>query len=164
MINRRKLLALGAAAAAQPAIARAAAINARVRTGTIKDVEHVVILMQENRAFDHYFGTLKGVRGFGDRFTIPQPGGRSVWEQLDLDPKEAMRQHDASEVHTRFKKRLFSRIVPTVKDIGLWSERVQRAYADLGVLQYGERDAQEALDQDAKIAEEFDRLLQRRTV
>jgi hypothetical protein len=50
-----------------------------------------------------------------------------------------MRQHDASEVHTRFKKRLFSRIVPTVKDIGLWSERVQRAYADLGVLQYGER-------------------------
>jgi hypothetical protein len=86
-----------------------------------------------------------------------------LWQQLELDPQEAMRQHDASEVHTRFKKRLFSRIVPTVKDIGLWSERVQRAYADLGVLQYGERDAQEALDQDQKIAEEFDRLLARRT-
>jgi phospholipase C len=45
------------------------------------DVEHVVILMQENRAFDHYFGTLPGVRGFGDRITVPLPGGRSVWEQ-----------------------------------------------------------------------------------
>ncbi len=45
-------------------------------TGTIKDVEHVIILMQENRSFDHYFGTLKGVRGFGDRFTIPLANGR----------------------------------------------------------------------------------------
>jgi phospholipase C len=35
----------------------------------------VVILMQENRAFDHYFGTLAGVRGFGDRFPIPLPEG-----------------------------------------------------------------------------------------
>ena len=38
--------------------------------------------MQENRSFDHYFGTLKGVRGFADRFTIPLPNGRRVWEQL----------------------------------------------------------------------------------
>ena len=35
-------------------------------TGTIQDVQHVVILMQENRSFDHYFGTLRGVRGFSD--------------------------------------------------------------------------------------------------
>ncbi len=54
-----------------PSIRRALAIPANRRTGTIKDVEHVVILMQENRSFDHYFGTLVGVRGFGDRFTIP---------------------------------------------------------------------------------------------
>ncbi|MGO4611418.1 alkaline phosphatase family protein, partial [Variovorax sp. 2RAF20] len=40
-------------------------------TRSIRDVEHVVILMQENRSFDNYFGTLKGVRGFGDRFPIP---------------------------------------------------------------------------------------------
>ena len=37
--------------------------------------------MQENRSFDHYFGSLKGVRGFGDRSTILLPGGLSVWEQ-----------------------------------------------------------------------------------
>ncbi|MDT8758574.1 phospholipase C, phosphocholine-specific [Sphingomonas psychrotolerans] len=87
-IRRRTLLkgALGSAAFAAfpPAIARALAIPADVRTGTLRDVEHVVILMQENRSFDHYFGTLRGVRGFGDRFPIPLPGapGRTVWEQL----------------------------------------------------------------------------------
>ena len=60
-----------------PMIARALAIPANNRTGTIADVEHVVILMQENRSFDHYFGTMPGVRGFGDRFTIPLPDGRA---------------------------------------------------------------------------------------
>ena len=54
-------------------------------TGTIMDVQHVVILMQENRSFDHYFGTLRGVRGFGDRFPIPVPvpegEARNVWSQ-----------------------------------------------------------------------------------
>jgi len=68
-------------AALPPSIRRALAIPANNRTGTIRDVEHVVILMQENRSFDNYFGTLKGVRGFGDRFTIPLPDGRSVWQQ-----------------------------------------------------------------------------------
>lgn len=50
-------------------------------TGTIQDVEHIVILMQENRSFDHYFGTLQGVRGFGDRFPIPVAGQPNVWFQ-----------------------------------------------------------------------------------
>ncbi|MDP3740120.1 MAG: phospholipase C, phosphocholine-specific [Hyphomonadaceae bacterium] len=81
-IDRRRLLALSAAALAlPPAIARAQAIDAKVKTGTIKDVEHVVILMQENRSFDHYFGTMNGVRGFADRFPIPLPDKRTVWTQ-----------------------------------------------------------------------------------
>ncbi|MER5918021.1 phospholipase C, phosphocholine-specific [Streptomyces sp. NPDC001982] len=49
--------------------------------GDIRDIKHVVVIMQENRSFDHYFGALKGVRGFGDRATIQLPGGKSVWEQ-----------------------------------------------------------------------------------
>ncbi|OTG82925.1 phosphocholine-specific phospholipase C [Acinetobacter sp. ANC 4648] len=89
MISRRKFLSntiktgFGAAALASfPAsIQKALAIPANNKTGTIQDVEHVIILMQENRSFDHYFGTLKGVRGFGDRFTIPLANGRSVWQQ-----------------------------------------------------------------------------------
>lgn len=74
----------GAAIAAMPvAIQRALALPARQVAGTIQDVKHVVILMQENRSFDHYFGTLRGVRGFGDRHPIPLAGGRDVWRQSD---------------------------------------------------------------------------------
>ena len=47
-------------------IEKALAIPASNRTRTINDVEHIVILMQENRPFDHHFGTLRGVRGFND--------------------------------------------------------------------------------------------------
>lgn len=50
-------------------------------TGTLADVQHVVILMQENRSFDHYYGTLQGVRGFGDRSAITISGGNSVFNQ-----------------------------------------------------------------------------------
>lgn len=86
--RRRALLtaSAGAALAALPPSIRAAlTVPANQRTGTIKDVEHVVILMQENRSFDHYFGAFPGARGFGDRFTIPLPDGRSVWEQQGAD-------------------------------------------------------------------------------
>jgi phospholipase C len=88
----RQATKVGASAAAlsmfPPAISRALAVSANNRTGTIRDVEHIVILMQENRSFDHYFGTLKGVRGFGDRFPIPLPasnaiGKHRVWYQLN---------------------------------------------------------------------------------
>ncbi|PTT78158.1 phospholipase C, phosphocholine-specific, partial [Pseudomonas sp. HMWF010] len=86
--RRAFLLSATAALALPPAVARALAIDADVRTGTLKDVEHVVILMQENRAFDHYFGVMNGVRGFGDRFPIPVPNSpgvenRTVWTQVN---------------------------------------------------------------------------------
>jgi phospholipase C len=84
--SRRRFLRLASAtvagAALPPALRAAMSIPAARVHGTIMDVQHVVILMQENRSFDHYFGTLPGVRGFGDRFTIPLPGGRTVWEQM----------------------------------------------------------------------------------
>jgi phospholipase C len=79
-----KLLTTTAASATFPAsIARALAIPANNRTGTIEDVEHIVFMMQENRSFDHYFGTLRGVRGFGDPRAVTLPTGRSVWHQPD---------------------------------------------------------------------------------
>ncbi|OYX65797.1 MAG: phospholipase C, phosphocholine-specific [Sphingomonadales bacterium 32-64-17] len=85
MNNRRDFLktaaVLGAAASLPTSIDRALALPARRITGTIKDVKHIVVLMQENRSFDHYFGTMRGVRGFGDRHTVPLPDGRTVWEQ-----------------------------------------------------------------------------------
>jgi phospholipase C len=83
MTTRRDFLAGATAATAFASIRQALAIPARHRTGTIKDVKHVVILMQENRSFDHYFGTMRGVRGFGDRFPIPLESGKTVWLQSD---------------------------------------------------------------------------------
>jgi len=63
----------GAASSFAPAIARAMEIPGHRRTGTVQDVAHVVILTQENRSFDHYFGTMRGVCGYGDRFAVPAP-------------------------------------------------------------------------------------------
>src|ERR1700694_1182598 len=84
-IDRRKFLQAlgsGAVATALPgSIGKALAIPANNRTGTIADVEHIVILTQENRAFDHYFGSLRGVRGFGDPRPVNLPSGKSVWHQ-----------------------------------------------------------------------------------
>jgi len=73
-------------------------------TGTIRDVRHVVIFVQENRSFDHYFGTLRGVRGFADAsapvdrdgrpdlyqrgpggFVLPFPGGLPCLEDVAHD-------------------------------------------------------------------------------
>ena len=62
-------------------VERAAAVAPARRTGTIRDIEHVVILMQENRSFDHYLGALRGVRGFGDPHPVQLPSGKSVWHQ-----------------------------------------------------------------------------------
>ena len=77
-----QLLGAGAFAGAfNASIKRALAIPAHHRTGTIADVEHIVFLMQENRSFDHYFGTLRGVRGFGDPRAVRLPSGDPVWNQ-----------------------------------------------------------------------------------
>jgi len=99
--NRRGFLrAVGGAAGTTaalcsfpPVIQKALAIPANRRTGTIADVEHIVILMQENRSFDHYFGTLNGVRGFADRFPIPVPDApgivaKNVWYQPNQKANE----------------------------------------------------------------------------
>ncbi|KAF1016242.1 MAG: Non-hemolytic phospholipase C [Stenotrophomonas maltophilia] len=91
-IGRRRLLQAGLVAGTAPllpSIARAAAIAPDARTRSLEDLQHIVIFMQENRSFDHYFGTLPGVRGFGDRFVAPAAalaGGhspRTLWLQPD---------------------------------------------------------------------------------
>ena len=86
-LDRRRFLQLAGGATALSAlptsIARASAVPAHRTHGTLEDVEHVVVLIQENRSFDHYFGTLRGVRGFGDPHPAVLPSGRSVWHQSD---------------------------------------------------------------------------------
>jgi phospholipase C len=95
---RKSARTAGAAAALSmfpPAIRKALAIGADRRTGTLRDVEHIVVLTQENRSFDHYFGTMAGVRGFGDPFPIPVPPtpgmpGNTVWYQRNDNPAPGM--------------------------------------------------------------------------
>ncbi|MBN9617055.1 MAG: phospholipase C, phosphocholine-specific [Acidobacteriales bacterium 59-55] len=83
--SRRDFLRMAVASAGitmlPPSIRRALAIPANRATGSIQDVGHVVILMQENRSFDHYFGSLRGVRGFNDPRPLRLANGKPVWYQ-----------------------------------------------------------------------------------
>ncbi|MFJ1744820.1 phosphocholine-specific phospholipase C [Streptomyces sp. NPDC088116] len=86
-ISRRRMLALGtgalgaaAAGSVLPPSLRAA-LAAEPADGGMRAIKHVVVLMQENRSFDHYFGTLRGVRGFEDRNAVELPSGKPVFEQ-----------------------------------------------------------------------------------
>src|SRR3954451_15410324 len=75
--TRRELIASGAVGAGALlattpwADTLSKALAASPAGSRVEDIEHVVILVQENRSFDHYFGSYRGVRGFGDR----RPGG-----------------------------------------------------------------------------------------
>ncbi|RLL69495.1 phospholipase C, phosphocholine-specific [Streptomyces sp. Z26] len=105
-INRRRFLQIAGAsagfAALSQSITRAAAIPASRRAGTIEDVEHIVVLMQENRSFDHYFGALRGVRGFGDPRPATPGAGKDVWHQSD-GAKDLLPYHpDAEDLGMRF--------------------------------------------------------------
>jgi phospholipase C len=96
-VSRRRFLSLGGAAAGVAITAGAGAQFAGITrvpraaaatkpghlTGTIRDLKHVVILMQENRWFDHYFGSLQGVRGFADRQALKYQNGTTVFQQPD---------------------------------------------------------------------------------
>src|SRR6266404_5871745 len=96
-IDRRKFLQLTGMAAITSSlntnIAKALAIPANNRTGSIRDVEHIVILMQENRPFDHHFGTLRGVRGYSYPRAVdihlPLQGGGTAAASVFLHPAGA---------------------------------------------------------------------------
>jgi phospholipase C len=98
-----KTLGLGAlAAAVPPSISRALSIPARRQKGTIADVEHIVILMQENRSFDHYFGTMRGVRGFDDPRAVKLPSGEPVWHQPNGSARVLPFHPDAPDLGLQF--------------------------------------------------------------
>ncbi|QFU88703.1 phosphocholine-specific phospholipase C [Amycolatopsis sp. YIM 10] len=83
-LSRRRVLATTGAAVAGSLLPPSlhAAMAAPMRRGRgLAEVEHVIVLMQENRSFDHYFGKLRGVRGFGDAHPLPLPGGGDVFNQ-----------------------------------------------------------------------------------
>ena len=87
--NRRRFIGGVAGAAAAGSVlsglpaGMAEALSEPRRSGSLDEVEHVVVLMQENRSFDHYFGTMRGVRGFGDRAALRLTTGLDTFHQPD---------------------------------------------------------------------------------
>ena len=86
-ISRRNFISSAAGAAASATFLTGLAPRvveaANGRKGSLDRIEHVVVLMQENRSFDHYFGTMRGVRGFGDPAALRMHNGQDIFYQLD---------------------------------------------------------------------------------
>jgi hypothetical protein len=84
--------------------------------------------------------------------------GEEVWETLGLPVAECVRHTEESVFMQTYRSSLFARIVPTVKDIGLWGPRIQKAYADMGVLGFAHSDLEALASHDEVVSQEFDRL------
>ncbi len=82
--------------------------------------------------------------------------GREVWETLGYDVDECVDYVEASPMMRAYRSLLFTRIVPIVKDIGLWGEKIQKAYADMGVLDYASVDIDAIMREDERVAERID--------
>ncbi len=82
--------------------------------------------------------------------------GFEIWENFGIPVKEVKDLIENSEYLRLFRSLLFSRIVPCVRDIGLWSERLRDAYADLGVLDMARQDLEILMRQDEDIAHKLD--------
>lgn len=103
--------------------------------------------------------TIEACHLMRDRFNAEE-----VWESVGLDVDACVRYLDEfGPMRREFRSRLFSRIVPTLRDIGIWGDRVQRAFEDMGVMQFASLDPSVTSEQDERVAEEFEQLYATRT-
>jgi hypothetical protein len=79
-----------------------------------------------------------------------------LWERLGYDAKACIDYVDASESQKVFRSLLFTRIVPTLKDIGLWGPKMRHTFADMGVIGYESTDLDAVMAEDESVAEEID--------
>jgi 1,2-phenylacetyl-CoA epoxidase catalytic subunit len=87
-----------------------------------------------------------------DRFLAAE-----VWENVGLDREECIEYVEASEMMQTFRKMLFSRIVPTIKDLGLWGPKVRRAFQEMGVIDFQDLSPDDLSAADEQIARDLDR-------
>jgi P-aminobenzoate N-oxygenase AurF len=113
---------------------------------------------------DYYAGLTSAERADREEFVVEgcylmreRFTGREVWERMDFDVEECLEFAEHAPVQQAFRTLLFSRIVPCVKDIGLWGEKVQHAYADLGVLDAASSDLEALMRDDEDQAERIER-------
>ena len=113
---------------------------------------------------DYYAGLTSAERADREEFVVEgcylmrnRFRAQEVWERMGYDVAECLEFTDHSPVQQTFRALLFSRIVPCVKDIGLWGEKVQKAYADLGVLDAAQTDLESLMRDDEDQAERIER-------
>jgi len=82
--------------------------------------------------------------------------GEEVWERLELPP-EVADYVENSESQRQFRSYLFMRIVPILRDIGLWGPRIRKAFTDMGVMGFADADIDAEMADDEQAAEEFDK-------
>ena len=135
----------------------AAAVNAYVMQDEARHVAFGRLALR-----DYYPRLTDAERGEREEFVVEacyqmrdRFNQREVWANLGLPVDECIRFTMESDTMRQFRTRIFTRIVPTVKDIGLWGPRVRKAYADMGVLDLAEVDAEVLLDRDNRVAEDF---------
>jgi hypothetical protein len=83
--------------------------------------------------------------------------GEEVWETLGYPVDECARHMDESAFMRQFRTALFSRIVPTMQEIGLWGPRIRRTYEQMGVMGYADTDVEALSSHDQQVAIDFDR-------
>lgn len=94
---------------------------------------------------------IEGCYHMRDRFLAEE-----VWETVGLPKKQCLEIAAASPAMNHFRTRLFSRIVPIIKDIGLWSPNVIATFEKMGVLDLANANSAEMLENDGKVADQFD--------
>jgi hypothetical protein len=87
-----------------------------------------------------------------DRFLAPE-----VFETIGLPASDCVEYVQNSELMRSYRSALFTRIVPTIKEIGLWGPRIRKAYAEMGILGFADVDGAALAMQDESIAERFDK-------
>ncbi len=84
-----------------------------------------------------------------------------LYETMGIPLDQVLEAQRNSEFQKHFRKMLFMRIVPIVRDIGLWSDKIQSAYADMGVIHFADADYANLAENDNAKAEEFDEINRR---
>ncbi len=86
-----------------------------------------------------------------DRFVAEE-----VWDRMDLPPETA-KWVDQSDLFKQFRVYLFTRVVPVIRDIGLWGPKIRKAFDDMGFIAFADSDIDAEMASDEAAADEFDR-------
>ncbi len=136
----------------------AAALNAYVMQDEARHVAFGRLALR-----DYYPQLTEGERGEREEFVVDACYlmrdrflSAELWDGVGLPKKACMDYAANSAALQNLRGRLFSRIVPTVKDIGLWGAKVQGAFADMGILDMASLDADAMLAADNEVARRFD--------